>query len=44
LCQPPVHAIAVLRIWEVAKLRGEKAVGEAQGFLQEIYPRVLLGA
>jgi len=44
LCQPPVHAIAVLRIWEAAKLRGEKAVAEAQGFLQEIYPRVLLGA
>ncbi len=42
MCQPPVHAIAVLRIWEVAKLRGEKAVAEAQGFLQEIYPRVLL--
>jgi hypothetical protein len=42
LCQPPVHAIAALRIWEVAKLRGEKAVAEAQGFLQEIYPKLLL--
>jgi hypothetical protein len=41
LCQPPVHSIAALRIWEVAKLRGEKAVVETQGFLREIYPRLL---
>jgi glucosylglycerate hydrolase len=42
LCQPPVHSIAALRIWEVAELRGEKAVVEAQDFLREIYPRLLL--
>jgi hypothetical protein len=42
LCQPPVHSIAALRIWEVAELRGEKAVVEARGFLQKIYPRLLL--
>ena len=42
LCQPPVHAIGALRIWEVAKLKSEKAVTEARGFLQEIYPRLLL--
>jgi hypothetical protein len=38
LCQPPVHAIAVLRIWEVVKLRGEKAVAEARGSYRRSIP------
>lgn len=40
LCQPPVHAIAALRIWEVAGREGEKALAEATDFLHEIYPRL----
>jgi len=40
LCQPPVHAIAALRIWEVAGHVGEKARAEATDFLREIYPRL----
>jgi hypothetical protein len=46
LCQPPVHAIAVLRIWESAS-RGSKEeqqqqrrVGRARAFLKENYPRL----
>jgi glucosylglycerate hydrolase len=39
LCQPPVHAIAALRIWEVAK--GMKEVSFAYDFLRGIYPRLL---
>src|SRR5918912_1340486 len=41
LCQPPVHAIAALRIWEVAGREDEKAFAEATDFLREIYPRLL---
>jgi hypothetical protein len=40
LCQPPVHAIAALRIWEVAGREDEKAFAEATAFLREIYPRL----
>jgi glucosylglycerate hydrolase len=40
LCQPPVHAIAALRIWEVAGREDEKAFAEATDFLREIYPRL----
>ena len=40
LCQPPVHAIAALRIWEVAERQGEEARAEAAGFLREVYPRL----
>ena len=40
LCQPPVHAIAVLRIWEAAGREDEKARAEATDFLREIYPRL----
>src|SRR5919107_3085112 len=32
LCQPPVHAIAALRVWEVAGREGEKAFAEATDF------------
>lgn len=35
LCQPPVHAIAVLRIWEAA---GFREAAHTRAFLREIYP------
>lgn len=38
LCQPPVHAIAALRIWEAA--RDMEQIVFAHGFLREIYPRL----
>jgi hypothetical protein len=40
LCQPPVHAIAALRILRVAEARGEGAA-EARAFLGEVYPKLL---
>ena len=40
LCQPPVHAIAVRRILEVAESRGE-GIAQTRGFLREIYPKLL---
>jgi glucosylglycerate hydrolase len=39
LCQPPTHAIGALRVWEVARERGDEGV--AREFLSEIYPRLL---
>jgi glucosylglycerate hydrolase len=45
LCQPPVHAIAVLRIWQSAQERrgedGRRRVELARSFLKESYPRLL---
>ncbi len=38
LCQPPVRAIAVRHIWEVALERGGEALAEARSFLEELYP------
>src|SRR5215204_2669020 len=38
LCQPPVHAIAALRILESAADEGKRA--EANAFLCEIYPKL----
>jgi hypothetical protein len=40
LCQPPVHAIAALRILHVAEARDE-GVAEARAFLVEVYPKLL---
>jgi hypothetical protein len=41
LCQPPVHAIAVLRIWEAAQARGEeRRLSLARAFLGESYSRL----
>src|SRR5919199_1251368 len=37
LCQPPVHAIAALRIWKAA---GGGELASARAFLREIYPRL----
>src|ERR671921_2456980 len=42
LCQPPVHAIAALRVWEVAERNGGEGVDEARAFLRQIYPKLLL--
>jgi hypothetical protein len=42
LCQPPVHAIAALHIWEVAERNGGEGVDEARAFLRKLYPRLLL--
>jgi glycogen debranching enzyme len=42
LCQPPVHAIAALRVWEVAEINGGAEADEARAFLRQIYPKLLL--
>ncbi len=41
LCQPPIHAVGALRIWEVAKEKGEEDEKTALSFLREIYPGML---
>ncbi|MGI8649428.1 MAG: glucosylglycerate hydrolase [Rubrobacter sp.] len=42
LCQPPVHALGVWRIRELAIERGdEEEIGEVNEFLNEIYPKLL---
>jgi len=41
LSQPPVHAIAALRIWEAAKRRSEEEIASAWAFLKDIYPKLL---
>ncbi len=40
LTQPPVHAIAVRRIWEAAEREGEEALSSTRAFLHDIYPRL----
>ena len=40
LCQPPVHAIAALRILHGAAHEGEKVGAEASTFLHDIYPKL----
>ena len=40
LCQPPVHAIAVLRIWETSRGKDERHVARARRFLEANYPRL----
>ena len=42
LCQPPVHAIAALRVWEAAERSGGEEVQEARAFLRQIYPKLPL--
>jgi hypothetical protein len=38
LCQPPVHAVAALKIWEAS---GDgKARAEASAFLRQVYPKL----
>ena len=41
LTQPPVHAIALWRIWEAAGREGEEALSFMRTFLHDIYPRLL---
>ncbi len=41
LCQPPVHAIAILRIWEAAQWKEERRLDLARNFLRDSYPRLL---
>src|SRR5919112_1851692 len=41
LCQPPVHAIAVLRIWESAQEKDKDRIELAREFLRDSYPRLL---
>jgi hypothetical protein len=40
LSQPPVHAIAVWRIWETAGREGEESLSSMREFLRDIYPRL----
>ena len=42
LCQPPVHAIAALHVWEVAEKKGGEEANEVRAFLREVYPKLLL--
>jgi hypothetical protein len=39
MCQPPVHAIAVHAIWEIA--RGTESEADTLAFLRDMYPRLL---
>ena len=41
LCQPPVHALAVRRIWQTSKHKDEHHVSRAYRFLDANYPRLL---
>jgi hypothetical protein len=40
LCQPPVHAIAVRRIWQTSRGKDEERVARARTFLQDNYRRL----
>ena len=40
LSQPPVHAIAVRHIWEVAGREGGESLSSTHAFLFDIYPRL----
>jgi hypothetical protein len=40
LCQPPVHAIAVRRIWVTSRNKDQRHVTRARRFLQANYPRL----
>lgn len=39
LCQPPIHAVAARRVWEVAVRKNQEGV--ALEFLRDIYPKLL---
>ncbi len=41
LCQPPVHAVAVHRIWETSRGKDERRVSRVREFLRDNYPRLL---
>ena len=42
LCQPPVHAIAVRRIWQTSRGKDEERVDRARAFLQRQLPAPVL--
>lgn len=41
LCQPPVHAIALRRIWEVAERGDERTARDVQTAIRRLYPGLL---
>ena len=41
LCQPAVHALAALRIWETVRGTGDEDTSAALSFLRRAYPRLL---
>jgi len=41
LCQPPVHDVAVHRIWETSRGKDERRVSRVREFLRDNYPRLL---
>jgi hypothetical protein len=41
LCQPPVHAIAVARLWRIAARAGGGAADRARSFLADVFPRLM---
>jgi glucosylglycerate hydrolase len=40
LCQPAVHAVAALKIWEAAEEAGEAAIDAARAILLDLYPKL----
>src|ERR687893_2308354 len=40
LCQPPVHALAVRRIWQTTRGKDDERVARARAFLSSNYPRL----
>ncbi|MGH2560762.1 MAG: glucosylglycerate hydrolase [Thermomicrobiales bacterium] len=41
LCQPPVHAIAALHVWNVARQRGEAELDDVRSALVDLFPRLV---
>ncbi len=41
LSQPPVHAIAALRIWEAVRRGSEEEISSTRAFLKSLYPGLL---
>ncbi|HYH33393.1 MAG TPA: glycogen debranching protein [Pseudonocardia sp.] len=41
LCQPPVHALAVQRMWQVARRSGGPVVDQTRAYLAEMFPKLL---
>jgi hypothetical protein len=41
LCQPPLHALAVARIWEVARRSAGSLRAQARNYVRDTFPRLL---
>jgi len=41
LCQPAVHAVAALHVWEVAEKGGGGAADKARALIKNLYPKLL---